>query len=227
MSVRWKDKTNITVDGVDRMPITDASDDNTDKYITAEQLALYTLNGTTRAEVSLLDAGSNEAIYDSGTSVNIRASGQDQVKITATTIEPVLNIGIDLGSTSKKFKNLHIDNVNADNDVIVERDVNVGRLLYFSGFETNDKATLPTASSTESVHRLDGSEAFTLTLADGYKNGQVKFLYIINDSFDVTVSANIGGTSLTFSSYGQGAWIIWDSVESNWIVISTTATWVA
>ena len=108
MSVRWKDKTNITVDGVDRMPITDASDDNTDKYITAEQLALYTLNGTTRAEVSLLDAGSNEAIYDSGTGLRFRAGGQSVFNVNTTGIIPS-GAGYDIGASGSKFEDLYID----------------------------------------------------------------------------------------------------------------------
>ena len=63
------------------------------------------------------------------------------------------------------------------------------------------------------------------TIADGQVDGQIKYVTMIADGGNATLTANIEGTSITWSEVGHSATLLWDSGRSKWYMVGGTATW--
>lgn len=247
--IRWSvDNASIGVPtGTEKMPITNTSAQ--DKYVTPTAIRTYVLGDVTTTErdildgatittqeLNLLDADSVAAVFMSGTSVQFKANSVLQVLVSDGLIVPNVDNTIDLGHGTFKYKDayiagtLDIRNIDASGDVDIDGTLAIGETLaYDTAAEVLAHGGTTEAAKEYARHSLDttgGAQAFTIE--DSLIDGQMKYLYMIADGGDATITmTKVIGTSITFDNIGDSCQLMWDAVQDSWIMVGGTAAWVA
>jgi len=67
--------------------------------------------------------------------------------------------------------------------------------------------------------------ADALTIANGTREGQIKFVLHVADGGDgVLTGANLAGTSVTFTDDGESCTLRWSAAQSKWFIVGTNAS---
>jgi len=189
--------------------------------LTATTAELNILDGvtSTAAELNLLDAGSDEAVYDSGSSVVIRTGGTSTFSFDTTALRPT-GAGIDLGSSGAKFEDLYIDGTTL-----------LGGVFALDGAVQRITSVHTIINATYSKSAIEADVGgFTMSISNGNYSGQLKYLYMDKDGGGAAVleGANFAGASLAFNNAGEGATLMWSTVDTNWYCVGVNgAVWTA
>lgn len=179
----------------------------------------------TADELNLNDAGSNEAIYDSGTSITVRVVGVSQVIFQDGVIRPATDDDIDLGTGMYEFKDGFFDGtLNCDVldcpgtstlPTIDNDNITIAKTLSFDGTPENQTGAGEINNTTAVCQITTGAGAAALTIANGTVEGQLKCIYMVADGGgDATLTTS--GSTYVFDDVNDGALLIWDNVNALW-----------
>lgn len=125
--------------------------------VTAAELAAISGLTATATELNICDEGSDEAVYDGGSSINFRASGVEILSIGEGLFLPETNNIVSFGTDAIEFKDLWLDGV-----------------AYIDQLRIDESATIPVMNYAADTGTVENTYLVTLAPAlTAYTTGMV------------------------------------------------------
>jgi hypothetical protein len=190
----------------------------------------------------ILESTGNDTKIDAGTDnqIEIHVDGADEIVITASAMHPFADQGIDLGTTTRDYRNIYTSDITVSDDAAITDDASVGGDLTITGAvnangnvqsggllahdgtpQSLSGAGAINATTTVTLFTSTGADA--LTIANGTINGQMKYIiHIVDGGAGTLTGANLLGTSVVFTNAGENAILMWVSSISDWVVVGVS-----